>query len=64
MKEPVMSANKPKQQETGRKPRQEEDEVNRQNPDQSAEKRHDRGNPGQGNPSKNKNPKSGDFEDR
>lgn len=54
-----MSANKPKQQESGRRPGQEEDETNRQNPRKPAEQRHDQDNPG-----KNKNQKSGDFEDR
>lgn len=59
-----MSANKPKQQETGRKPGQEEDKTNRQNPGQPAEQRYNQGNPDQGNPDKNKNKKGGDFEDR
>lgn len=59
-----MSANKPKQQETGRKqqeagrrPGQEEDETDRPNPGQRGEQRHDKGNP-------DKNKKSGDFKDR
>lgn len=54
-----MSANKPKQQEIGRRPSPEEDETNRQNPGKPGEQRQDQGNQG-----KNKNKKSGDFQDR
>ena len=54
-----MSANKPKQQESGRRPGQEEDETNRQNPRKPAEQRYEQGNPGK----KNKDQKSGDYED-
>lgn len=56
-----MSANKPKQQETGRRPGQEEDETYRQNPSQRGEQRHDQPKPDK---NKNKNKKSGDFQDR
>ncbi|MFY9611374.1 MAG: hypothetical protein WAU45_22530 [Blastocatellia bacterium] len=57
-----MSANKPKQQETGRRPGQEEEEeITRQNPSQRGEQRHDQPTPDK---NKNKNKKSGGFQDR
>ena len=52
-----MSANKPKPQESGRRPDQQEDD--RQNPRKPAEERYEQGNPGK----KNKDQKSGDYED-
>jgi hypothetical protein len=52
-----MSANKPKKQETGRKPNQEENELDRETPGKRSEWRDDQY-------TQDKNKKSGDFEDR